>query len=65
VPLELADDPVADDSVVEPLSLVAVAFAAAPFSVVFPVDPVDAWELGVVVVCLLERAGSCPEASCT
>ena len=63
--LELDDDPVPDDSVVEPLWLAAVAFAAARFSVVFPVDPVDAWEVGVVVAFFVESAGSCPEASCT
>jgi hypothetical protein len=58
--LELVDVSLAPEA-----SLDADVFAATLFSVVFPVEAVEDWELGVVVVFLLERAGSCPEASCT
>jgi hypothetical protein len=53
--------PAEDELLVGVLELVEDPFSAA----VFAPEAEAAWVLGVVAVFLVERAGSCPEASCT
>ena len=50
-----------DELVVGVLEVVEDAFSAA----VFAPEAVAVWVVGVVAPVLVERAGSCPEASCT
>jgi hypothetical protein len=75
VALEVPDDPVPDDSVVEPLA--ELVFSAAAFfaaaraaaalrsAAVLAAEALAVCELDVLAVFVVERAGSCPEASWT
>jgi hypothetical protein len=55
-----------EDVLVDVSELVVGVLELVEVSVLLPVEAVEDWELGVaVVVFFVERAGSCPEASCT